>query len=404
MDHGVIAQPGPRWQNLSRNGWTQNLSLHTSLDQGHPMQVNVFKIAQTSPDDLTGLEQLVQTQALDPATIVAILGKTEGNGCVNDFTRGFAVQTLKTYLRSQIGTDLAEQIVYVMSGGTEGVLSPHLTIFTRQPSAPGAIAHHGLVLGISHTRDFRPEEVGTLAMVDAVATGVKEAIAQAQLAPQEVHFVQIKCPLLASSRLQGHDAHTLKTTDTYKSMGYSRGASALGVAVALGEISRQTLTESDICSNYRLYSSVASASAGIELNHCEILVLGNAAHSTSQFVIGHSVMQHALDQVAVQQAIQAANALTRRENDSGLPAALTQGAPTIINVFAKAEADPSGTILHRRHTMLDDSDVNHTRMARAVVGAVVAAVVQDPMVYVSGGSEHQGPAGGGPVVAIAQHY
>ena len=25
-----------------------------------------------------------------PPTIVAIVGKTEGNGCVNDFTRGYA--------------------------------------------------------------------------------------------------------------------------------------------------------------------------------------------------------------------------------------------------------------------------------------------------------------------------
>ena|GEM_PF-7099210 len=40
-------------------------------------------------------------------------------------------------------------------------------------------------------------------------------------------------------------------------------------------------------------------------------------------------------------------------------------------------------------------------MARAVVGAVVAAVVQDPMVDVSGGSEHQGPAVGGPVAIAA---
>jgi cyanuric acid amidohydrolase len=51
--------------------------------------------------------------------------------------------------------------------------------------------------------------------------------------------------------------------------------------------------------------------------------------------------------------------------------------------------------------MMDDSDINHTRMARAVVAAVVASIVQDPMVYVSGGSEHQGPSGGGPVAAIA---
>ena len=97
-------------------------------------------------------------------------------------------------------------------------------------------------------------------------------------------------------------------------------------------------------------------------------------------------MQHALDAAAVQRAIQ----------QTGQP--LSQ----VVNIFAKAEADPAGMILNCRHTMLDDSDINHTRMARAVVGAVIAAVAQNPRVYVSGGSEHQGPSGGGPIAVIAR--
>ena len=52
--------------------------------------------------------------------------------------------------------------------------------------------------------------------------------------------------------------------------------------------------------------------------------------------------------------------------------------------------------------MMDDSDINHTRHARAAVAAVIASVLGDPMVYVSGGAEHQGPSGGGPVAAIAR--
>jgi len=52
--------------------------------------------------------------------------------------------------------------------------------------------------------------------------------------------------------------------------------------------------------------------------------------------------------------------------------------------------------------MLDDSDISHTRMARAVVGAVVGSIVQDPMIYISGGSEHQGPLGGGVIAVIAR--
>ena len=155
--------------------------------------------------------------------------------------------------------------------------------------------------------------------------------------------------------------------------------------MALGEISLEQLTSADICTNYSLYSNIASASAGVELRNCEILVLGNSPNAASPFVIGHSVMQHALDVDAVKAAI----------------AATGQPRERVVNVFAKAEADPRGLILGRRHTMLDDSDISHTRMARAVVGAVIASVVQDPMLYVSGGSEHQGPPGGGAIAVIA---
>ncbi|MEM1255091.1 MAG: ring-opening amidohydrolase [Cyanobacteria bacterium P01_H01_bin.21] len=348
------------------------------------MKVDVFKISQSSPDDLTGLISLVQQQQLDPKNIVAILGKTEGNGCVNDFTRGFAVATLKGYLQPLIGKELINQIVYVMSGGTEGVLSPHMTVFTRQTERLEGPVQHGLALGIYHTRDFLADEIGTLTMVDVVAEGVRSAISTAQISPQDVHFVQIKCPLLTASR--NAQSNNTITQDSYKSMAYSRGASALGVALALGEIQPGQLTATDICSNYSLYSSVASTSAGVELKNCEILVLGNSPHSHSNYRIGHSVMEHALDIDAVTRAIDSA-----------------QGSiDSIVHVLAKAEASPSGKILGHRHTMLDDSDINHTRMARAVVGAVVAATVQDPMVYISGGSEHQGPAGGGPIAVISQ--
>ena len=74
----------------------------------------------------------------------------------------------------------------------------------------------------------------------------------------------------------------------------------------------------------------------------------------------------------------------------------------VVNVFAKAGADPSGKTRGRMHTMLTDSMLPSTRQARAVVAAVIASIMGDPMIYVSGGAEHQGPAGGGPVAVIAK--
>ncbi len=152
------------------------------------MKVKVFKVPQGRPDDISYLDALVRDNQLDPSKIVAILGKTEGNGCVNDFTRGFATQTLKYYLQTKTDHDTQERIVYVMSGGTEGVLSPHLTVFTREDDDPNEPLHWGLVLGVSCTRDFLPEEIGSLTMIKTVAAAVEDAYAKRRRSHRRCRF------------------------------------------------------------------------------------------------------------------------------------------------------------------------------------------------------------------------
>ena len=56
--------------------------------------VNVVRISTKGPGDVSGLLQLVETGTIAPESILAILGKTEGNGGVNDFTREYAMAAL----------------------------------------------------------------------------------------------------------------------------------------------------------------------------------------------------------------------------------------------------------------------------------------------------------------------
>ncbi|MBM3409672.1 MAG: hypothetical protein FJY25_20570 [Betaproteobacteria bacterium] len=74
----------------------------------------------------------------------------------------------------------------------------------------------------------------------------------------------------------------------------------------------------------------------------------------------------------------------------------------IAAVLAKAEPPHGSTIRGARHIMRDDSDINATRHARALVGGVLAGVVGDTRLFVSGGAEHQGLDGGGPLAVIAR--
>ncbi|HZG84271.1 ring-opening amidohydrolase [Paenibacillus sp.] len=351
------------------------------------MKCSVVRIPTGSPGDVSALRAAVEDGSIDPRDVVAVLGKTEGNGCVNDFTRGYAVRVLSDFFASRIGED-ASRISYVMSGGTEGVLSPHLTVISRKSGAAAGAPATGaksLAIGVRHTRDFLPEEIGRTAQIEAVADAVREAIAEAGIASAaDVHFVQIKCPLLTTDAVREAKARGVQvaTEDTYKSMGLSRGASALGAAAALGEIDGAALTDEDVCHAWEKYSEVASTSAGSELSCCEVIVFGNSAESEGPFFIDHGVMKDAIDGDALRRLLDA------------------HPGAELVQVLAKAEADPDGVVRGRRHTMLNDSDINHTRHARAVVGGVLAYVSGDPMIYVSGGAEHQGPAGGGSVAAI----
>lgn len=360
--------------------------------------VGVFKVATTGPGDVSGLMSLIVTGAIDPASILAILGKTEGNGGVNDFTREYAVAALCTALAPRLDLtphEVEQRIAFVMSGGTEGVLSPHITVFTRQQVAkpPTGVTGKRLSIGMAQTRDFLPEELGRSAQISETARAVKAAMADAGITdPSDVHFVQIKCPLLTSERVAAAAARGNKTAtiSAYSSMAYSRGASALGVAVALGEIA-SNVRDDDVLRRYDLFSKVASTSSGIELMHNVVIVLGNSEGSASEFEIGHAVMSDAIDAPAVVSAL----------SGVGLGAQAKAGRE-LVNIFAKAEASPDGTVRGFRHTMLEDTDISSTRHARAAVGGLIAGLAGTSAVYVSGGAEHQGPAGGGPVAVIAR--
>jgi cyanuric acid amidohydrolase len=352
--------------------------------------IDVLRIPTKGPGDVSGLSQLIQQEVINPSEIIAVLGKTEGNGCVNDFTREYSTAALATFLAGflRITPDEVERrIAFVMSGGTEGVLSPHLTVFCRKEISEGKTSEKRLAIGIGFTRDFLPEELGRMAQVRESAAAVRAAMKDGGIeSAADVHFVQIKCPLLTSALIDEARRRGKETVchDTYESMGYSRGASALGVGLELKEISE--FPEDAILRDWSLYSGVASTSAGIELAHNVVIVMGMSATSASPYKIAHGVMKDAIDGDAVSLVLHELNV----------------GKDQVINAFAKAEAAPDGTVRGLRHTMLNDSDINSTRHARAAVGAVVASVIGTTAVYVSGGAEHQGPPGGGPVAIVAR--
>src|SRR5215813_1423891 len=127
------------------------------------MNIGVWKVAMAAPNDVSELAKLMDSGQVDPSSIVVLIGKTEGNGGANDFTRGFATLSYQMLLAKHLKVspeEIGQRVVFVWSGGTEGVLSPHATIFTRVPGQGGGGAGPRLALGLAVTRDIKPEEVG----------------------------------------------------------------------------------------------------------------------------------------------------------------------------------------------------------------------------------------------------
>jgi cyanuric acid amidohydrolase len=354
----------------------------------------VHRISAAAPDDVSGIEAAIAAGRIDPNGIIAVLGKTEGNGLVNDFARGYAALALSLMFQRHLSADQAVRICLVMSGGTEGGMAPHWTVFER---AEGNGANRpALALGRAHTPMLPAEHLGRISQVEMVAAAVHEALADAGIDNlADVHFVQVKCPLLTAHRV--HDVEgrgeAVMTRDTLKSMGLSRAASALGVAVALGEIERSRLNDERIGSDWTLWSGRASCSAGVELLGHEVVVFGMSSRWSGPLAIDHAVMTDGVDIEPVRGALGRLGLATAGQ----LPPAERR---RLVAVLGKAEASHDGRLRGYRHTMLDDSDISSTRHARAFVCGALAGLVGHAELYVSGGAEHQGPDGGGPVALI----
>ncbi len=359
------------------------------------MAIEVAKLELKNVQDASGLEAYFRSGQFAADDVIAVIGKTEGNGGVNDFTRILADQAFRRVLskHGRRGENDIAAIPMVWSGGCDGVITPHATVFARTATT-GPSSKARLAIGTAMSEHLLPEDIGRPAMVHKVAEAVKLAMRDAEIDdPADVHYVQTKTPLLTIDMVQDAESRGKDVAcEVHESMGVSNGTTALGIALALGEIAMPRGEE--ICRNLDLYSSVASCSSGVELTQAQIVLLGNKAGAGGRFRIGHAIMHDALDIDGIYESIRSAGLeLPERPRAEDLKG-------RVINCFMKCEADRTGKLRGRRQIMLDDSDVPWHRHAKAAVGGVAAAAIGDSAVFVSVDAMHQGPQGGGPVIAI----
>jgi cyanuric acid amidohydrolase len=369
-------------------------------------KVKMFVCPMAAPSDTSGLQQLADAGKIKPETLVAIAGKTEGTGQHDDWGRVWADVALRQWTAKFVGIpvdDVAKQVIFVLSGGCPGVITPHIAVVTREwVEVSETSGDKRLVVGRAGSDPMPPEEVGRMGQIRKVAEATHRAMADAGLTdPHDVHLVMVKVPGLTTASIKDAESRgkTVVSHDlTFGPEGagvYANDAAALGVAMALGEVKESALSDGVVRRDWNLYSEVAMTSSGGEKRHGEVLVFGNATGSQSSLRIGHAVTKDFIDAEGVRNALRAAGL-----EFNGLPA--ESDLSRLVHVFAKSVIPGSDQIRGQRITLLDDVDAY--QIGKALGGMLVASVTGRTTNYVSGGerNSHQGPPGGNIVAAVVR--
>ena len=371
-------------------------------------RVEMFVCPSATPADTSGLQQLADAGKIRPDTLVALVGKTEGTGAHDDWGRIWADVALREWtakLLSRPVDEVAKSVIFVLSGGCPGVITPHIAAVTREwvDEPDRKDGDKRLVVGRAGSEPIAPEEVGRMGMIRKVAAATREAMKDAGLAdPKDVHLVMVKVPGLSIASIRDAESRgkTVVSHDlTFGPEGagvYANDGAALGVAMALGEVPESALNDGVVRRNWDLFSGVAMTSSGGEKRHGEVVVFGNSATSASPLRIGHSVTRDFIDAEGVRSALRSAGL----RFDDGLPD--EKDLSRLVHVFAKSVIPGSDQVRGHRITLLDDTHAYE--IGKALGGMLVASVTGRTTNYVSGGerNSHQGPPGGNIVAAVVR--
>ncbi len=371
-------------------------------------RVEMFVCPSATPADTSGLQQLAEAGKIRPDTLVALVGKTEGTGAHDDWGRIWADVALREWTAKLLGKpvdEVAKRVIFVLSGGCPGVITPHIAAVTREwvDEPDRKDGDKRLVVGRAGSEPIAPEEVGRMGMIRKVAAATHEAMKDAGLTdPKDVHLVMVKVPGLSIASIRDAESRgkTVVSHDlTFGPEGagvYANDGAALGVAMALGEVPESALNDGVVRRNWDLYSEVAMTSSGGEKRHGEVVVFGNSAASMSPLRIGHSVTRDFIDAEGVRSALRSAGL----RFDDGLPD--EKDLSRLVHVFAKSVIPGSDQVRGHRITLLDDTHAYE--IGKALGGMLVASVTGRTTNYVSGGerNSHQGPPGGNIVAAVVR--
>src|SRR5439155_21065548 len=159
--------------------------------------VELFVIRLATHSAMTGLPKLAEGGKIKPDKHVALVRKPQGTGQHDDWGRVWADVALREWTGNFLGIpagDVAQRVIFVLSGGCPGVITPHIAAVTREiVEVSDAGKEKRMVVGRAGSEPMPPEEVGRMGQIHKVAEATKRAMADAGLSDaSDVHLVMVK--------------------------------------------------------------------------------------------------------------------------------------------------------------------------------------------------------------------
>jgi cyanuric acid amidohydrolase len=322
-----------------------------------------------APDQMEGLVQALDRHTPSNIRRLALLVKVGGE--YEDGAREKAKATVDALLQEHGLLDRTEMVTVI---GCEGASTPYgLAIIDDGRIGPDQDQPR-LALGLA--RMVPPDEsvFDQPAYADHVAAAVTQAMADAGLKPEEVVVVILNIP-----------PHT---SGNYRARGRkARAVAALGIGVAVGEISREQITEQSIVADPDLYTTRAQTFIGPTVKNLEVIVLGNRTGVGGTLLAHAGVTTDLLDVRSIKRALRTAGLRLDEDGEIADPS-------RIVAAIYKAGPGPNGTVLGSPTVILNSATPSEKHVRAAMSGAMGSAL-QTTRIFSTADPVQQAPLGGG---------
>ena len=139
-----------------------------------PEPIEVRKVPIQHVSDASGLAELIDAGVIEADRVIAVIGKTEGNGGVNDYTRIIADRAFREVLVAR-GTRRGRGRAGARSSGPAAptACSRRTRPSSRRCRTAGRTDEPRLTVGFAMSEPLLPEEIGRRPMIEKVAAAVR---------------------------------------------------------------------------------------------------------------------------------------------------------------------------------------------------------------------------------------